>query len=122
MTALTSKGITYMHPSDNLAQVASIMQTLAQDVNSLLPWHGTGLVSGTTHAAGGLITVNVAHGLAFTPTRAFAEISGFVTNSAGIILKGVTAMSSTNLTVTLLNTAGAAATYSNLPIRWQAYP
>lgn len=120
MTATTPKGITYMQAADTLALVASVMQQLATDVDNRLPTYNVSNVSGTSHAAGALITVSFNHGLGFTPTKAMAEIAGFVTNSAAIVCKGVTAISATQLTVTLLNTSAAALTYTNLPIRWVA--
>lgn len=115
-----NKSLPYPIGSDPLAQGDLQIKALADAVDTLyMPGNGT--VSGAAVAAGSLMTATLTHGAGFTPTAVTAYIAGFVTNSSAIVLKGVTAITATQITLTFLNTSGSAMTWTALPVRWVAF-
>lgn len=115
-----NKSLPYPTGSDPVALVDLQVKALADAVDTVY-MHGSGTVSGAAVAGGALMTAVLTHGLGFTPLSVLAYISGFVSNSSPIVIKGVTAITSTQITVTLLNTATTAQTWTALPIRWVGF-
>lgn len=124
MTGFTGKAIPYMQAADPLAQVAAQIQATAQKVDDLLPVAGNTTISGTAVAAGGLLsaTINFGFTWATAPTSVVCYINGFVSSSSQIIVKGTATVTTTSFSLSVVNTASAAATWTNLPIRWVAIP
>lgn len=124
MPSTTTKGIPIPLDADPMSDQALVIRNGMAKVDALLPTIGNNTVSGTALAAGALLAVSVNFGFTWTtaPSAVIVYISGFVASSSGIVVKGVTAISTTAFTVSLLNAGAGAATWTALPIKWVAIP
>lgn len=91
-----------------------------------LPTSGDALISATSLASFGLTTITVSFGQTFpvAPQSVDACISGFVSSSSGVIIKGVIAgtITTTQFGLQVVNASAGTVTFTNLPIHWTAHP
>lgn len=84
---------------------------------------GTGTFTASAHPANGLHTYTIPYG--FTrgrvPTDVVAQIVGFVTNSSQAVVKGVVGFDEDSFDLSILNTSGAAVSFTNLPVRFRVF-
>lgn len=88
--------------------------------SATVPGSGSSTVSVTSLAAGGLSSQTVSFGVTLpsVPRAVVAYVSGFVSGSALSVIKGTQSVTTTDFTVTIVNTGSGAATFTNLPVKY----
>lgn len=109
---------------DLVDRISAFAAQVGQDMSDHLPRIGTGTVSASTLAAGGLVSVNVSYGFTMpsTPRAVVPIVTGFVSGSSSTVLKTVSALTTTDFNVILLNTGDVAATFTGMPIVFLIFP
>lgn len=125
MTSLTPRhSYPYPDPADNFAENDLQLKALALALDDL-GHTGAGTVSGTSLAAsGGILNTVIPFGTTFAvaPRTVLVTIGNFVSGSSLIILKGTNTITTTGFTLSLVNCAAGAATWTALPFRWVVIP
>lgn len=123
-TALTAAGFPYPNPDEPVANMDLSIKQLAEqcDARTVQKLSGTALLSMAAVASGGTATATINFATPFlTAPDAFAQVAGFVSGSGFAVVRAVDSVTTTQLRIVLANFSTAAATFTDLPVRWTAF-